>query len=332
METYGNEDITGLARVFTGFSYGGPGSSDRHFQQQGADPRWDILPMKGYPKFHSTSEKRFLGLSIPAQKQADPEGDLKRALDHLFHHPNVGPFFGRQLIQRLVTSNPSPAYVGRVARAFADNGRGVRGDMRAVIRAVLLDREARDPAPDAAGRLREPVLRFTQWMRAFHAGSDSGEYRIGNTDNPGTALGQTPLRSPSVFNFFRPGFIPPGGGLAAQGLVAPEMQLVSESAVAGYVNYIQRAIESGAGRQRDVQADYRELLPLAATLEQLVAYLDLLLTGERLSPASRERMTTAIAAVPLPVDKPQNADRARLERARLATLLVMVSPEYLVQR
>ncbi|MDP5240705.1 DUF1800 domain-containing protein [Uliginosibacterium sp. 31-16] len=336
IETYSNEDITGLAKVFTGFSYGGPGDTDAHFNNQGREPRWDILPMKGYPKFHSASEKKFLGVTIPPQTPANPEGDLKIALDRLFNHPNVGPFFGKQLIQRLVTSNPSPAYVERVARAFNDNGAGVRGDMQAVIRAVLLDPEARQPPPDASGKLREPILRLSQWLRAFNATSISGEFRIPNTDNPGFSLGQSPLRASSVFNFYRPGFMPPGTGIARQNMVAPEMQIVSESAVAGYANFMQTAIEAGVGRveagKRDVQPDYSAQMAIADKPAQLVEQLDLLLTGQRLSAASRTRINEAVASIALPANNPQAAENARRNRVKLATLLIMVSPEYLVQK
>lgn len=336
IETYDMDDITGLAKVFTGFSYGGPGQSDRHFNQQDAEPRWDILPMKGYPKFHSTSEKHFLGITIPAQKIADPEGDLKIALDRLFNHPNVGPFFGRQLIQRLVTSNPSPAYVERVARTFNDNGAGVRGDMQAVIRAVLLDPEARTSSAETAGKLREPILRLTQWMRAFDARSASGQYLIPNTDNPGFSLGQSPMRSPSVFNYYRPGFVPPGSEIARRNLVAPEMQIVSESSVAGYANFIQTTIDAGIGRaengKRDVQADYSAMAVFADQPARLVDKLDLLLAGSRLSAAAHKRIEDAIGAIAVPAGNTDAAVRARINRVKLATLLVMVSPEYLVQK
>ena len=333
IETYDNEDITGLAKVFTGFSYGGPGVTDPHFHNQGLEPRWDILPMKGYPKFHSTSQKNFLGTTITPQTKADPEGDLKVAIDRLFNHPNVGPFFGKQLIQRLVTSNPSPAYVKRVAQAFNDNGVGVRGDMQEVIRAVLLDPEARQ---GSSGKLREPVLRLSQWMRAFNARSASGDYLIGNTDNPGFSLGQSPLRSPTVFNFYRPGYTPPGTSIARANLVAPEMQIVSESSVAGYANFIQTTIEAGVGRseggKRDVQADYSAQMAIADSAEKLVDSLDLLLTGKRLSTASRTRIVDAVTAISVPSNNPANAETAKRNRVRLATLLIMVSPDYLVQK
>jgi len=145
METYGVADIQGLAKVFTGFSWAGPDTSGVRFVDRvvGISDRY-YLPMQGYPQFHEPGPKSFLGRTIDT---TDPKDSLKQALDILFNHPNVGPFFGRLMIQRLVTSNPSPAYVGRVAAAFANNGKGVRGDMQAVIRAVLLDPEATNPPP-----------------------------------------------------------------------------------------------------------------------------------------------------------------------------------------
>ncbi|WP_395012301.1 DUF1800 family protein, partial [Undibacterium sp.] len=132
VETYSNADITGLAKVFTGWSWAGPDKSNTRFNGGTPDPNRDWLPMQGYPNYHSTSIKAFLGVNIPAQSPANPEASLKVALDTLFNHPNVGPFIGKQLIQRLVTSNPSPQYIARVASAFNNNGQGVRGDLKAV--------------------------------------------------------------------------------------------------------------------------------------------------------------------------------------------------------
>jgi len=181
-ETYTHDDIKGLAKVFTGWSwYAGPNAADRtdaRFFGGNANPDRDWMPMQAYNKFHSVSEKTFLGKTIPASSAADAEGDMQVALDHLFNHPNVGPFFGKLLIQRLVTSNPSPAYVGRVAAAFNDNGQGVRGDMKAVFKAILLDPEARtyDPTSITYGKLREPVLRLSSMLRAFNARSTSGRF------------------------------------------------------------------------------------------------------------------------------------------------------------
>ena len=336
IETYTNEDVTGLAKVFTGWSWAGPDKSDTRFFGGNASADRAVLPMQSYPKYHSTSEKRFLGTVIPEQAGADPEASLRVALDRLFSHPNVGPFIGKQLIQRMVTSNPSPAYVARVASAFNDNGSGVRGDMKAVIRAVLLGPEARSPLPGATdyGKLREPVLRIAHWLRAFGAQSASGRFLIGNTDNPNSSLGQTPMRSPSVFNFYRPGYVPPNTDIAAAGLVAPEMQITHESSVAGYLNTLRSVISSGigSGSPRDVQPDYGEVIGLADRPDALVDRIGAMLIAGEMSPELRAQAVDAVGSVAVSTSNAQSAATARLNRVKLAVFLVMASPDYLVQK
>ena len=324
--TYGNDDVTGLARVFTGWSWAGPDTSGQRFFGGAADPDRDVLPMQGYPQYHSTADKRFLGVTIPAN--TGPTESLRIALDTLANHPNVGPFFGRQLIQRLVTSNPTPAYVGRVAAAFNDNGRGVRGDLKAVLRAVLLDNEARGAdglADPQFGKLREPVLRLAVWARAFKATSTSGGWRIRSTSDASTQLGQTPLRAPSVFNFFRPGYVPPNTSIAAAGLVAPEFQIAGETSVAGYLNYMRNVITNGAGAGTDVRSAYTDEIALATDPQRLVERVELLLTGSQLASATRTAIRDAVAAIPA------ESANAAANRARLAVFLVMAAPEFIVQ-
>ena len=335
IETYGNDDVTGLARVFTGFSWAGPDRSDARFAGRTADPDRDILPMQGYPKYHSDQAKTFLGTTCPGGTA--PEQSLACALDALFNHPNVGPFVGRQLIQRLVTSNPSPAYVARVAAAFADDGAGVRGDMKAMIRAVLLDPEARDgvaSAGSAAGRLKEPLLRMSAFLRAVSARSTSGAFLIGNTDDPATSLGQTAFRSPSVFNFYRPGYVPPSTDLGAASLVAPELQTTSESSVAGYVNTMQSVVQNGAGSgtPRDVQPDWTEWAALADDADALVDRMGLVLAAGALSSPARATIRDAVAAIAVPAANPAAAATARLNRVRTAAFLVLASPDFIVQK
>ena len=163
IETYGNSDVSSLAKVFTGLSWAGPDTANNRFNGGGNPVEADkeIKPMQAYNQFHSVSQKQFLGVTIPATTIADTNGDVRIALDTLFNHPNIGPFIGKQLIQRLVSSNPSPAYVSRVAGIFNNNGSGVRGDMKAVIKAVLLDPEARAAVVSTStrGKVREPVVR-----------------------------------------------------------------------------------------------------------------------------------------------------------------------------
>jgi uncharacterized protein (DUF1800 family) len=334
IETYNEDDVGDLAKVFTGWAWYGPDKSSNRFHNGVADPNRDWKPMQSYPDFHSTSEKHFLGVHIPAGGTA--ESDLKIALDTLFNHPNVGPFISRQLIQRLVTSNPSPAYVSRVAAAFNDNGAGVRGDMKAVWRAILLDREAR-PAivPEDGGKLREPVVRLAQWARAFNARSVSGRYRMWATDDPLVGLAQTQMRAPSVFNFYRPGYIPPHSELASQNLVSPEMQLTSEASVVGYLNTIQAIVKAGMGEDHDIIPGYSAEFDRAGVPANLVERLNILLLGGRMSDALRTSLVAAVTSIDLPQanEAPQSViDKARANRTYLAIFLTMASPEYLAQQ
>lgn len=333
VETYTNADIAGLAKVFTGWSWAGPDKSDSRFFGGSPDPNRDWMPMQSYPKYHSSSEKRFLGAVIPAS--ATPEDSLRIALDTLFNHPNVGPFIGGQLIQRLVTSNPSPQYISRVAAAFANDGNGVRGDMRAVIRAILLDPEARaDVSPETpnAGKLREPVVRLANWMRAFNARSTSGRFLMGNLDDPLNSLGQTPMRSPSVFNYYRPGYVPPNTAIAATGMVAPEMQITGETSVVGYLNFMRDAIPNGTGSSRDIKSAYDVELSLADSPDRLVDRVSLLLMANQMSAELRGQILTAINSVTISTTNATAAATARKNRVNLAIFLAMASPEYLVQK
>jgi uncharacterized protein (DUF1800 family) len=339
-ETYTHDDIVGLARVFTGFSwYAGANVSDRTDSRfNGGDPKpdRDWRPMQAYNKFHSTGVKSFLGKTI-ADGSASADADLKIALDTLFNHPNVGPFIGKQLIQRLVTSNPSPAYVRRVAEKFNDNGAGVRGDMKAVWRAVLLDREARqyDAASIAAGKLREPVLRLANLMRTFKATSASGDFTgIDSTDDAGSRLGQTAMRSGSVFNFYRPGYVPPNTRLADAGLVSPELQITHEVSVAGYLNFL-RTTWLPANANRDIQFDFSKEIALASNASALVDRMDLLLMGGRMPASMRTSLVNAVNGRTIPVSNASNAtdvDNARRDRVRIAVFLTMGSSNYMIQK
>jgi uncharacterized protein (DUF1800 family) len=344
VETYDNDDIVGLSRVFTGFSWAGPDKSNSRFFGSGTqDPNREVLPMQGYPQYHSISEKRFLTALIPASATADPDEDLRIALDAIANHPNVGPFIGRQLIQRLVTSNPSAAYVARVAQAFDSGtftsglwsaGAGERGDLRATIAAILLDPEARTAArlnDPAFGKVREPILRVAHWMRSFNARSASGSFLLGTTDNPATSLGQSAMRSPSVFNFYRPGYVPPNTPIATAGLVAPELQIVHETSVVGYANFMRSAVQSGlgSGSPRDIQPDYSAEIALADSADLLIDRVDLLLTAGRMSAGTRLLVRNAVDSVAIPA---VNQTTARRNRVYLAVLFALSSSDYLVQK
>lgn len=304
VETYTPADVSGLARVFTGLVLDGSDNTtpDRY--------RRAMIFNTGQ---HETGASTFLGTNVPAG--ASGADAVKQALDAIFAHPNVPPFVSKQLIQRLVTSNPSPTYIGRVAAKFADNGSGVRGDMQAVIRAILMDSEARtEPTATSAGKLREPVMRLTGWARAFGATSVSGNWTTGNTSNSTNRLAQSPGRSPSVFNFFRPGYTPPNTPIASAGLVAPELQITNEISVVGYVNYMQAVVNNTT----DLRTDYGSVSGIAANSADLVDRVNLWLAAGQLSSATVTAIRTA-------VDSSTNTNN----RIAIAVLLTMASPEFL---
>ena len=343
IETYTNADVSNLARVFTGYSYDFanlartpsvrfPSQSvapvESVIRRMTSDPtRWERAQTISQ---HSMLEKTFLGTTIPAN--TDASTSMKIALDTLFNHPNVGPFFSKQMIQRLVTSNPSAGYVDRVARIFNNNGSGVRGDLRAVFKAILLDDEATNATgltSPTFGKVREPVLRFTQWARNFGATSQSGNWTINNTSNAAFSLGQSPLRAPSVFNFYRPGYVPPNTAIATNTLVAPEFQIVNEVSVVGYINFMASAIGSANGLNNDVKATYTRELAIVSDTTALLNRLSLLLSGNQLSDSTKATIKAALDATTV-TDTSSLADKQR--RVYLATLLVFASPDYLVQK
>lgn len=333
-DSYGASDVSNLARVFTGYDFDQRQNVNTVIPQTGGGTRtvgnttFARLPMLLTASNHSTLAATFLGVTIPANTAA--AAALKIALDTLFNHANTAPFFARQMIQRLVTSNPSPAYVARVAAVFNNNGAGVRGDLSKVFAALLLDDEARSAAGLAQpeyGKLREPIMRLLQWARSFGVTSTSGAWKIGDLSNAATQLGQSPLRSPSVFNFFRPGYVPPSSALSA-GVVAPEFQLVSESSVGGYLNYLMGVISNGIS-SGDISASYGAELALVQDAAALVRRLNLLLCAGQLSAANQTLIAGALNATPL---TPNSTVTAQRNRVNAAVLLVMASAEYLVQK
>jgi uncharacterized protein (DUF1800 family) len=351
IDTYGPDDIAGMSATLTGWSWGGPDTINARFfgGALAADPNRQAVPMQAYAQFHSTAEKRFLGTVVAAQSVAAPATSLKAALDTLYLHPNVAPFIGRQLIQRLVTSHPSAAYVGRVSAVFNNNGAGVRGDLKAVVRAILLDPEARTnslaASSDSYGKVREPVLRLTAWLRAFNAHSDSGQALITNTDDPGLALGQSPLRSPTVFNFYRPGYVAAGSLTGARDLTVPELQTTTETSVAGYVNYMTAAVMRGLGMKGldgkaarpDVNPDLAGELALAAQTGPLVDRVTAKLLGDGVPDAYKAEIRTAVDSIAIPVLKAGGTNQAQVDLARrnrvnAAVLLTLASPEFIVQK
>jgi hypothetical protein len=269
---------------------------------------------------------------LPANQTA--QKDVEDVIDNIFNHPNVGPFIGEQLIQRLVMSNPSGAYVARVTAAFNNNGAGVRGDMKAVIRAVLLDSEARQvkaSQPATYGKLREPVLRFTHLHRAFGAKMQNGNYMsiwdLGGAD----AIGQSPVRAPSVFNYYHTDYAPSGVLLRA-GLVGPEFEITNSATLSGFMDFSKWGIVNGFGQYESdtskwIKPNYDEYIALAATPAAMVDALNLVLLSGSMSAAFRASLIDV--AIKL---TDSNAATQSGERFKTVFWLIMNSPEYSIQK
>ncbi len=317
---YEQEAIEELARVFTGWTYATlPGAGSRKSNPPNYKaPMWLYRDGQGRDTTHDKGSKTLLQYPgaphaiLPANQ--DGAVDLDQALDNVFFHPSVGPFVSRQLIQHLVTSNPSPAYVARVARVFAADGRGVRGNLAAVVRAILLDPEARggEKADPAYGRLREPVLFVTNLCRALGATSD------GVLAAQATAMGQTLFNPPSVFSYFPPEYA------IRDGVLGPEFGIQSSTTTIARINFVSALVFNGIGRGTatgGTSLDLSKWSPLAADPATLVSTVDrLLLHGTMTGEMARE-ITTAVAAVPA-----TNA----LGRVRTAIALVASSSAYQV--
>jgi uncharacterized protein (DUF1800 family) len=343
IETYTNSDVSNLARVFTGYDWDFTGNVKTPVVNNPTRmvnaPKYVALPMTldaskwEYPRNtsqHSALEAVFLGTTIPAN--IDGKTALKTALDALFNHANVAPFFCRQMIQRLITSNPSPAYVDRVAKIFNNNGSNVRGDLRAVFKAILLDDEAINASGltnASFGKVREPMLRLTQWARTFKATSVSGNWALYNLSDQAWALGQSPLRSPSVFNFFRPGYVPSNTAIATNKLVAPEFQLVNETTAPGYVNFMTNAISQANGLYDEIKPDYSAEIAIAHDAGALLDRICLLLAGGQISDGTKTVIRTALDSLTV---TQTSATNIKLRRVHTAILLVMASADYLVQK
>ncbi len=330
--TYQQETIVQTAKVFTGWSYANFTSNstgNANLFRSGTANYID--PMMLWPAFHDDTAKTIIGGRVLPPGQGGI-ADLKDTLDTLFEHPNTGPFIARRLIQRLVTSNPSPAYIYRVAQAFANNGAGVRGDLGAVVRAILLDYEARSPAVAASaafGKLKEPLLRATALLRAFDGRSNSGRFAI---PNPESTLAQAALRAPTVFNFFEPDFVLPGA-IASAGLHAPEYQILNDTTALTQPNFYYSLTYFNRSttdlNQQTVGLSLNPWLPLAANPRALAEALNLVLAAGGLPPAALERVVSAVSA--LPVSTGTNTSN-NLERVRTAIYLTLTSPAAAIQK
>lgn len=336
IETYSNADVEGLAKVFTGYDldvsgleiFRDPINGNVRIPAVNAVQR----PLTANPadwlrpeqeSQHSSQEKTFLGVTIPPGTGA--RDSLRIALDTLFSHPNVAPFFCKQMIQRLVTSNPSPGYVRRVAQVFENNGDGVRGDLAATFEAILLDEEANSSSTLADyrfGKLREPVIRFIQFGRTFSLVKDRSNAIFRDTSD---LLSQSPFRAPSVFNFFSPGYTPPLSVAAANNSVAPEFQIVEETSVASYVNFMVSTVDGRGFWLNGLQPDYSAILPLADEPSKLIDNLSLIVTAGQLYPDTKSTIIDAVRSM-------SSDEASRLQRIQCAVALVMCSTDYLVQK
>jgi uncharacterized protein (DUF1800 family) len=353
LPTYNQDIIEGFARVFTGWKWECPTTlptctfATTRAQLAPVAGYNQVRPMRLYPDFHETGTKLVLnysGVTLPnATIPAGQSGaqDLKDALDNVFNHPNVGPFIAKQLIQRLVTSNPSPAYVQRVAEKFNNDGAGRRGNLEAVVKAILLDAEARNPASGtaaaSAGKLKEPLLRLTQFWRAYEATSRSG--RLGVAANfsggVGAVFGQAQGSSPSVFNFFSPFYAPPGE-IADSGRVSPEMQIATEYLNTQIANFFWTQAVSRTHTASNLAADLMyintaEELAVANDSEALINRV-----AERLLGGSAQISATLKAQAKAQIERTvvpaTNPGTALATRTADAIFFVTTSPEFALQR
>lgn len=352
--TYDNDDIKEFAKVFTGFgpySYFSPWEDlsgipvlwDEPFNTVPFINAWE--PMVMYENWHEPGEKYLLnGQVVPAGQSG--EEDIQDAIDNVFNHENVGPFIGTKLIKLMVKSNPTPEYVNRVANAFNDNGEGIRGDMKAVIKAILLDDEARDCSwldMEASGKLREPMLRYMQMLKAFDASNQSGRYYSSGFFLQ-EATTQHPVSAPSVFNFFLPEYTPPGPIMDAE-LVAPEFEILNSATTVSYVNMIYQMLISdyymdvtteastvfiGAPdfegspfvAENWVNLDFGDEEALADNVPELVDRLDILLTGGIMTDETKQSI----------IDTTELFFFDDTLAVKVAIMMVMISPDYVIQK
>jgi uncharacterized protein (DUF1800 family) len=356
LPTYDNTDIEELSKIFTGL---GPAEYWNQWEDWSGIPVfWNdnlntvpninlFLPMQMFQQWHEPGPKYIVNGGVIPAGQTGME-DIEDALNHLFDHPNVAPFISIRLIQRLVKSNPTPEYVSRVAAVFNDNGEGVKGDLKAVIKAILLDPEARNCDwidMNDSGKMREPLMEYTGFMRAFNAANESGKlWNLGLIWE--NLIHQSPMSAPSVFNFFQPSYSPPGP-IENAGLVAPEFQTLTHSASINFVNllYAWLVVDAGymeASSQPNelipgipeftynniaiedrVFPDFSDEIALADDGAALMDRLDILLTAGNMSAATKTNIRNTISTMAL-------FDNS--VAARMAIFLTLLSPDYVIQK
>jgi uncharacterized protein (DUF1800 family) len=283
--TYTQDTIEGFAHTFTGWTYPTKAGATARFR----NPEYYGGPMIPFDTHHDTGEKLLLnGTTLPAGGTA--QADLTAALQNIFNHPNVGPFISKQLIQRLVTSNPTPEYVGRVAAVFADNGSGVRGDLKAVVTAILLDPDARrgdDPSQvqPSDGHLKEPVLFITNLLRAMNGTSDG----TGLADRA-SDMKQPPFFSPTVFNFYHPDHV-----IEGTNLLGPEFEIFNTSTTISRTNLVNTLVYGQLNSTTTV--DPSGYVPLAAAPDQLINAVAAVMLHGQVSDDTRGTLTTTLSGI-----------------------------------
>lgn len=361
--TYDNNDIAGLAKVFTGLSW--PDAEyigDRPNSEQDYTRRLKFFAIDSSDAYirwwrsspditdaHQSGGKTFLGTTVGQGRPIEQgEDDIQDALDVIFNHPNVGPFISRRLIQRLVTSNPSSAYIGRIATVFNNNGQGVRGDLGAVVKAIFLDREARlvnEQEEAFAGKLREPFVTYMNLVYGLGLNSTSGVFR-NRMNEVYDQMEQRPLESPTVFNFFQPDYVP-DGELKEAGKYGPEFQKLNSITLTGYLNALNEWLidddpidyssyfggETYKPEQEprfDFSADYA--LSSDQNVSVLLDKYNLILAHGALEEHSLQEIEFVLKNMPyrysngLPNEDDQNF------RVRMAIYLIMASPDFLINR
>jgi len=352
--TYDNSDIGELARVFTGL---GPAQYWAPWVDYSEEiVQWGVwyntipyinstMPMVMFEGWHEEGIKHLLNGGATVDGASGGQ-DIDMALDILFYHSNTAPFVSKLLIQRMVKSNPSPEYIERVASIFVNNGEGVRGDLSAVVKAILLDDEARHCSwieDVTSGKMREPMMRYMQMLKAFDATNQSGKmWSVGWIADD---LGQHPMTSPSVFNFFLPSYAP-SGPVADSSLVAPEFELLNSAIAIKYINLISDMLfgeyymesitmahpdeigypwwDMGFDSPEDhVDLNFNDEIILASTdAHAMVERLNILLAG---GTASSETIDTISNIIEIEALEPA-------DRVKVALYLLLISPDYIIQK
>jgi uncharacterized protein (DUF1800 family) len=367
IQTYNNDDIGNLAKIFTGLSW----SHSRYLGDNSNVTKWSYTnPLKFFPvdssdKYirwwanptswrivngHEPGTKTFLNQTVLSRPLADGKLDIKDGLDIIFNHPNVGPFMARRLIQHLVTSNPTPEFIDRIATVFNNNGSGVRGDLKAVIRAILLDSEARDCCAEkenvAYGHLREPFLRYMNLVNGLELRNQSGIYRNVMVDLY-DRIEQKPLYSPSVFNFYQPGYVP-DGSIQEAGKVGPEFQTLNSLSFANYMNALHKWVVSNdpveywdifnnesdkpdQDPQFDITADY--VLAKDNRIKEFLDKYNLILAQGRIKPENMAIIENVLIKMPMTYDVNGIPDATLADRRlRMGIFLIMIAPDYLINK